>query len=66
MLKNIKKLCVDHDISLSELERRSGINPGSIYRWDENTPSVDKVKKVADYLGVTVDELLEPDEQEGG
>ena len=59
MLKKIIALCKEQNMSLSELERRSGLAPKTVYRWDENTPSVDKVKRAADTLGVTVDELLE-------
>lgn len=59
MLENIKRLCAERGIpSLSELERLSGVPPKSIYRWDENRPSVDRAKAVADCLGVPLDELL--------
>ena len=43
-------------ISLKGLEKKVGLH--NIYRWDENIPSVDKVVKVADFLGVSVDSLL--------
>lgn len=64
MLQNIIRLCKERNISLAELERQAGINQKSIYRWDENTPSVDKVKKVADFFGITMEELLTVDKQE--
>lgn len=35
-----------------------GLGKNSITRWDENKPSVDRVQKVADYFGVSVDYLL--------
>jgi transcriptional regulator with XRE-family HTH domain len=40
------------------LEEQTGIGKNSIYEWDKSNPSVDKVKRVADYFRVTVDELL--------
>lgn len=58
MLGNIKALCKKNGISLLELERACGLAARTVYRWDESTPSVDKAKAVADYFGVTVDELL--------
>ncbi len=58
MLENIKSLCSQRKVSLLEVERSCGIAQRTIYRWDESTPSVDKVKLVADYFGVTVDDLL--------
>ena len=61
MLGNIKRLCDERGISISQLEREAGIAERTIYRWDENTPSVDKVKRVADYFGCAIDELLRND-----
>ena len=58
MLENIKAIAKGKGLSLRQLEETAGIGQNTISRWDENKPSVDKVKKVADALGVTVDELL--------
>lgn len=58
MLEKIQTLCKQKGISVSHLERELGFGRGSIYKWDKNSPSVDKLKKVADYLDVTVDNLL--------
>ena len=63
LVDHILQLCKERNISLAELERQSGINQRSIYRWNENVPSVDKVKRVADFFGVSVDDLLEGDTQ---
>ena len=54
----IKRLCKERKITIGSLEQKTGISRNAISRWDKNSPSVDKVKKVADFLGVTVDELL--------
>ena len=59
MVNKIASLCKERGISVLELERRSGLAARTIYKWDVNKPSVDKVKTVADTLGVTVDSLLE-------
>ena len=48
-------------MSVRQLSAACGFGTRSIYRWDRNVPSVDKVRKVADYLGTTVEDLLEED-----
>lgn len=58
MVSNIKTLCGKTGVTIAELERKIGFGNGTIARWDENAPSVARVKLVADYFGVSVDELL--------
>ena len=54
----IRRLCLDHGISIAQLERETGLASRTIGRWDESKPSVDKVQKVAEYFDVSVDYLL--------
>lgn len=54
----IKELCVKNKISIYKLEKSLGFSSNSICKWKTSTPSVDKVQKVANYFGVTVDYLL--------
>lgn len=56
--QNIKKIADEKGISIRKIELDTGITPSSIYHWNEIKPSVDKVAKVAKYLGVSVEELL--------
>jgi transcriptional regulator with XRE-family HTH domain len=58
MVASIKLLCKQHGISIPKLEKELGFAHGSIYKWDTNDPGVDKVQKVAQRFGVTVDFLL--------
>lgn len=58
MLKNIKAMCAKVGCSINELERACGIGTNSIYRWDDNKPAIDKVQRVAQHLGCTIDDLL--------
>ena len=60
MVEKIRAICKQRGITVRELEQRAGLF-NAIYRWDENRPSVDRVKAVADVLGVTVDDLLRED-----
>lgn len=63
LVKNIRRLCLEHDISIKKLEETLGIGNGIIARWETSAPSVTRVKAVADYFGVTVDELLTEHEE---
>ena len=51
----IKDLAVKKKISVAERERTLGFGNGSISKWNKQSPSVDKLNKVADYFDVSVD-----------
>ena len=56
---NVKAACKEKGVSISNLESDLKFARGSIYKWNNNTPGVDKVKAVADYflrVGGDVDE----------
>ena len=61
ILRNIKRRCELQFITIAELERKTGIGNGVIARWSYGRPRVDLLKKVADYFGCTVDDLLKED-----
>lgn len=54
----VKAVCKGKGVSVGKMEKDLEFSNGSICKWNENEPSVGKVQKVADYLGITVDELL--------
>lgn len=58
IVKTIKLLCTDKDISIPKLEKELGFGNGAIYNWDESSPSADKIVKVADYFKVSANYLL--------
>lgn len=58
LLENISELCKSRRITFAELERSTGLGNGTVRRWNEMNPRVDKLKLVADFFGVTIDELL--------
>ena len=58
MYKKIREICKKRQINITALESALGFPRGSIYKWDVNRPSVDKVKKVSDYLDVPIEALL--------
>jgi len=57
MVDRIKILCGTKYMSLNKLGLDLGFSKGAISYWDTNLPSVDKVQKVADYFGVSLDYL---------
>lgn len=65
ILDNVKRLCRKHGTNITELERSIGIGTGSIYKWGKSTPNVNAAKLVADFFGITVDELLRETEVAG-
>lgn len=55
---NIVLLCKERGISVAKLERETGLGNATIRRWATSSPTVETLKTVADYFGVTVDSLL--------
>ena len=62
LIQRIKQLCDSHGETLASLERKMDFGNGTIRRWDNATPSGDKLAKVADFFHVSVDYLLGRDE----
>lgn len=63
MLDNIKRLCEEKGVSLQDVGRACGFGEKSIYNWGYNLPaSIERVKRIADYFNITVDELLSTDQ----
>jgi hypothetical protein len=57
-IENLKRISKEKKIPISKIERDIGFPRGSIFKWKNTEPSIQKVKKVADYLGVRIDKLL--------
>lgn len=58
LVERIKKLADEHHTSFAEIERKVDISNGQIRRWDNSSPKVENIKKVADYFNVSIDYLL--------
>lgn len=59
MLEKISLLCAQNDISVTALEKNLGFGRSTISKWKDSSPSVENLKKVADYFNVTVDYFLD-------
>jgi len=58
LVGRIQDLCSSKNTTLIGLEREIELGRGTIRNWDKNSPSVDKVQKVAEFFGVSTDFLL--------
>ncbi len=63
MLEKIKKLAAEMNLSVTSLEATLGFGNGTIGKWGKVSPTAENLKKVADFLGVSMDELMS---DEGG
>ena len=57
IIDNIRKICKEKHIPISEVERYAGYKPKSIYRVGMKS-DIGRMLRIADKLGVTVEELL--------
>lgn len=55
----IKKVADSKSISIYRIEKDLEFSNGSLRKWNSSTPSATSLKKVADYLGVDLNNLLE-------
>ena len=58
LVDNIQELCKKRGITLSNLQKELGFGNAAIYRWNESSPSFDKLLKVAEYFKVPTDQLV--------
>ena len=55
---NVRAICKAKGITIMKLEEDLGFARSSVCKWNTNEPGIRKVQKVADYLGVPIEELL--------
>lgn len=56
---NVKRICEENGIPISKLEDDLQFPRSYICKWNKNEPGIRKVQKVAKYLNVSIEELLE-------
>lgn len=57
----VSTICEKKGITIWKLEKELGFSNGCIRKWSKNEPGIRKVQKVANYLGVPIEALLEQD-----
>lgn len=58
VFEKISALCKKKKISISRLEHETGLGNATIRGWKYSSPKVENLVKVADYFGVSVNDLL--------
>lgn len=58
VFERIEKLRKSTGISQGKLEKELGFSNGSISKWKNSTPKSDRLQKIADYFGVSVEYLM--------
>ena len=58
LFEKISRRCKALGISISGLEKECGLGNATIRGWKNSSPRAEHLKRVADRLGVSVDELL--------
>lgn len=61
IVEKIRNLAAAQGESLASLERKLGLGNGTIARWETGSPTLEKLSKVADFFGVSVDYLADRD-----
>ena len=54
----IKEVCKSKRGSVTSVERKAGLSNGTISKWNDVSPTVDKLNAVAKVLKVKIDTLL--------
>jgi len=62
--ERIESLRKHKKISQGKLEKELGFSNGSVSKWKNSTPTPERLQKLAEYFGVTVDYLLGKEENE--
>lgn len=57
MVDAIKRLCKEKKTTIAAIERACGFGNGSIRKWDSASPAYERIKAVADFLGVSASEI---------
>lgn len=63
-ISRISEMCWDHHITIAALEREAGLSNGAISKWKKVSPRLDSIKKIAEYFGCGIDDLLADDSEE--
>ena len=63
--ERIESLRKERKISQGNLEKELGFSNGSISKWKTSMSKPERLQKIADYFGVTVDYLMTGNESDG-
>lgn len=58
---NVKRIAKEKNIAIRKIEMECGFSQGCISKWNRHSPTAESVKKVADYLKVSILDILKED-----
>ena len=58
LYEKVVTLCKNNNLAIAKLERECEMGNGTVRGWKNSSPSIENLKKVADYFNITVDELI--------
>lgn len=64
LYERVKDIASEKGYSINKLEKELGFPRSSISKFNKNKPSMDKIKQIADFLGVSTDLIIGNEEQE--
>ena len=57
--EKVKALCDERKLSIRALEIACEFSNGSVRKWNESVPRIDRLQKVAAVLGVKLEDITE-------
>ena len=64
IFENVAKAAAEKGVSIGAIEKECGLGNGTIGKWRTVSPSVATLKKVAEYLGVGIEILIDGKKEE--
>ncbi len=56
--ENIKKYAHEKNKSISQIEAEAGLGNGAIGKWNASSPTITKLKEVANVLECSIEDLI--------
>ena len=64
LYERVKEIAAEKGYSINRLEKELGLPRSSIGKFNKNKPSMDKIKQISEFLGVSTDLIVGNEENE--
>ena len=58
IVERVKEKAAEKGTNMTAIENECGLGHGAIRRWNSNSPSIDKVEIIANFLSVSIEYLI--------
>lgn len=58
VFENVRNILKEKNIQIRTFEDGLELSRGGFYRWKDHAPSIEKVKKAAEFLNVDINEIV--------